>query len=537
MGFPKIKNVYFLAAVATVGGMLYVLPPVVHMKDFGFDISSISAIIGTEQYVKYFNNPQGTTQGGIQAALAGGSIIGAIIAGPTSNKLGRRNAIFFACIFWLLGTSLQAGCNGIAMLICGRFINGICVGITSSQVPVYLAEISRPEIRGSIIVIQQWAIEWGIFIMYFAAYGCSFIKGSASFRTAWALQLVPAVFLMLAIPFLPESPRWLAKVGREKEAVAVLADIQAGGNVDDPLVLAEWHEITTILAAEREGQQGWRRFIKNGMWRRTFAGTSVQAWQQLSGANVMTYYVVYIFDMAGLTGNTGLISSGVQYAIFIIGTAATFFFIDKTGRRPLLIYGAVAMGICMFVVGGVLGTYGTYLPDGLDGNLSVRVQVSGSPAYTVIAFCYILVLAYSLTLAPIAWVYAAEVWSLETRATGMALASVANWAFNFAIGFFIPPGFQNISWKLFLIFGVLCFAAAVQAYFSYPETAGKTLEEIELLFQKGGPKPWKTKPGNSLLDTQIQDIRASGKTGGVIGGTEEERAEHVEKTAPSGVSQ
>jgi hypothetical protein len=93
------------------------------------------------------------------------------------------------------------------------------------------------------------------------------------------------------------------------------------------------------------------------------------------------------------------------------------------------------MGICMFVVGGVLGTYGTYLPDGLNHNLSVRIQVTGSPAYTVIAFCYLLVLEYSLTLAPIAWVYAAEVWSLETRATGMALASIANWysPFHFII--------------------------------------------------------------------------------------------------------
>jgi MFS family permease len=232
---------------------------------------------------------------------------------------------------------LVSGCNGIAMLICGRFINGICVGITSSQVPVYLAEISRKETRGSIIVIQQWAIEWGIFIMYFAGYGCHFIPGPKSFRTAWAIQLIPAVFLMLGIPFLPRSPRWLAKVGREKEAIAILADIQAGGDVNDPLVVVEWEEITTILAAEREGQKGWRRFIKNGMWRRTFAGTSVQAWQQLSGANVMTYYVVYIFEMANLTGNTGLVSSGIQYAIFIVGTAATFFFIDKTGRRPLLV--------------------------------------------------------------------------------------------------------------------------------------------------------------------------------------------------------
>lgn len=162
---------------------------------------------------------------------------------------------------------------------------------------------------------------------------------------------------------------------------------------------------------------------------------------------------------------------------------------------------------------------GTPLPNGLAGNLSVKVQVTGPPAYTVIAFCYILVLAYSLTLAPIAWVYAAEVWSLETRATGMALASVANWLFNFAIGLFIPPAFQNISWKLFIIFGILCMGAAVQAFFTYPETAGKTIEEIEMLFSRGAIKPWKTKPGNSLLDAKIEEARAQHKGIGQVGAT------------------
>ena len=107
--------------------------------------------------------------------------------------------------------------------------------------------------------------------------------------------------------------------------------------------------------------------------------------------------------------------------------------------------------------------------------------------------------------------YAAEVWSLETRATGMALASVANWLFNFAIGLFIPPAFQNISWKIFIIFGVLCVGASVQAFVSYPETAGKTIEEIELLFNVGAIKPWQTKPGNSLLDAKIEAVKAGNK--------------------------
>ena len=221
----------------------------------------------------------------------------------------------------------------------------------------------------------------------------------------------------------------------------------------------------------------------------------------------MTYYVVYVFQMANLTGNVNLVSSGVQYAVFIIFTSIMFFYIEKTGRRPLLIYGAIAMATTFFVVGGVLGAHGVYVPGGVNGNLNVPIRVTGSAAATVIAFSYLLIIAYALTLAPVAWVYAAEVWSLETRATGMALAAVSNWLFNFAIGLFIPPGFQNISWKLFIIFGVLCLGAAAQAFFTYPETAGKSLEEIELLFSPGGPRPWKTRPGESRLDAEVQAVR------------------------------
>lgn len=133
--FPKIYNPYFLACIATIGGGL-----------FGFDISSISAIIGTPQYLTYFDNPSGITQGGIGSALAGGSVIGALFAGFISDKFGRRDSIGFACLFWLVGVAVQVSVHGgpanrLGQLIAGRFLSGICVGITSSQVPVYLAEI------------------------------------------------------------------------------------------------------------------------------------------------------------------------------------------------------------------------------------------------------------------------------------------------------------------------------------------------------------------------------------------------------------
>jgi MFS family permease len=258
----------------------------------------MSAIVGTDQYLWYFDNPHGVIQGAIGSALAAGSVLGAIMAGPISDKYGRRDSIAFACLWWLIGTAVQVSTKSVGQLIAGRILNGVCVGITSSQVPVYLAEIAKKEKRGQIVVIQQLAIEFGILVMYFIGYGCSFIgekHSTTSFRVAWAMQFIPAILLLIGCPFLPRSPRWLAKVGRKEEAIKVLAQIQAGGNIEDPLVIAEWDEIMTALNAERAAVRGWRKFTKNGMWRRTFAGASVQAWQQLSGANVMVYVSVESF--------------------------------------------------------------------------------------------------------------------------------------------------------------------------------------------------------------------------------------------------
>jgi hypothetical protein len=250
--------------------------------------------------------------------------------------------------------------------------------------------------------------------------------------------------------------------------------------------------------------------------------------------------MVYVFSMAGLHGNINLISSGIQYALFIIFCCFTFFFIDYTGRRPLLIYGAIGMGVCHFVVGGLLGTYGIYTPGGVDGNLNVLITLSPGPvSHTVIAFSYLLIIIYALTLAPVAWVYASEVWSLETRAYGMAIASIANWLFNFALGLFVPSAFHNITWKTFIIFGVLCFGAAVQAFISYPETAQKSLEEIEEMFRDSAVRPWKTKVclvwkfqrsdanirsqvGGSQLDAKIEAVKNEQKR--------ESIGEYVEKS-------
>lgn len=274
----------------------------------------MSAIVGTDQYLWYFDDPHGVTQGAIGSSLAAGSVIGALMAGWISDKYGRRDSILFACLWWLVGTAVQVSTTNIGQLIVGRILNGVCVGITSSQVPVYLAEISRKDQRGSIVVIQQLAIEFGILVMYFigkqfvnsfrimlmsVGYGCSFIgpaHSTTSFRLAWGIQFVPAVILLVLGPLLPRSPRWLAKVGRNEEAIDILAKIQARGDKSDPLVIAEWEEITSVLKAESDTAPGMKKWIANGMWKRTFAGASVQAWQQLSYVFIRVSLLRMIID-------------------------------------------------------------------------------------------------------------------------------------------------------------------------------------------------------------------------------------------------
>ncbi len=206
-------------------------------------------------------------------------------------------------------------------------------------------------------------------------------------------------------------------------------------------------------------------------------------------------------------------------------------FIDKTGRRTLLVWGAIGMGFCHFVVGGTMGAHSTYVPGGVGNppNANIVIAVDqGAPANTVITFSYLLIVVYALTLAPVCWIYAAEVWSLGTRATGMSLAALSNWVFNFALGMFTPPAFVNISWKLFIIFGVLCIAAAAWFYLLCPETCGKTLEEVELMFAPGGPLPWDTKKGDSRLAAEIEAVTARKKQA-EAGDMEPQAATEVEK--------
>jgi MFS family permease len=182
------------------------------------------------------------------------------------------------------------------MLIAGRFINGFSVGICSAQVPVYVSELAPPHRRGLVVGTQQWAITWGILIMFYISYACSYIDGAAAFRIPWALQMTPAILLFFALFFLPESPRWLAQQDRWEEAIDILALVHANGDRQDRGVRTVIEQLQSTCSTDHDASTSsyWELFSPNMIWR-THICIFVQIWSQLSGINVIMYCELLFF--------------------------------------------------------------------------------------------------------------------------------------------------------------------------------------------------------------------------------------------------
>ncbi|KAK6442059.1 high affinity glucose transporter [Oleoguttula sp. CCFEE 5521] len=494
-------NIYLIAGISVIGGAL-----------FGFDISSMSAIIAGKGYLCYFNQgdepclgPRSEVQGGITASMAGGSWLASLCSGFLADRIGRKTAIMTAAVIWVVGSIIVSASQNIAMLIVGRVINGFSVGIASAQVPVYITELAPPAKRGRLVGMQQWAITWGILIMFFISYGCSFLDGPTAFRVPWALQMIPAIILFFGMMILPESPRWLATKSRWEECEQVLVLTLGKGDPSSPLVARELKDIKEWLEIERQSQQvSYLELFSPRYINRTHIGLFMQIWSQLCGMNVMMYYISYVFAMAGLTGNTLLISSSIQYIINVVMTVPALLFVDKIGRRPTLLVGSTLMMTWLFANAGLLATYGTDPgPNGVGGIKEASVEVSGAASKAVIACSYLFVASFAPTWGPVSWIYPPELYPNKIRSKAVALATSGNWAFNFALGYFVPIAFVTIKWKTYVIFGVFCAAMTIHVFFLFPETAGKRLEDVTAMFEDPhgikyiGTPAWKTRSATS----------------------------------------
>ncbi|KAF9132728.1 hypothetical protein BGX30_012541 [Mortierella sp. GBA39] len=495
--YSLLNNVYFLGGFATMGGML-----------FGFDISSMSGVVGTQRYQDFFNHPSSSLQGGIVASMAAGSFFGALLAGPLGDKFSRKRTIMLAASIWIIGSIIQCASVNVGMLIAGRLINGVAVGLASMIVPVYQAEIAPKNIRGRIVSLQQWAITWGILIQYFIQYGCSFIESNAAFRIPWGLQVVPGVVLLVGISFFPFSPRWLADKGRWEEALEVLANLRARGDKNDPAVQAEYKEIEDAVIFDRTlAARSYMELFRKPAVRRVFLGMSLQSWSQLTGMNVAMYYIVFIFQGAGIVGqNANLQASAIQYVLNVVMTIPAILFIDRWGRRPVLVIGSTFMALWLFLIGGLMGKFGS--PIVSDNQTTTwAIQGNASASHAVIACSYLFVCSFAISWGPVSWTYPAEIYPMRIRAKAVSLSTASNWAFNFALAYAVPPLLQSIQYRTYFIFAAFCVAMTVHVFLMFPETKGRTLEEMDELFNSDIPA-WKTaaQPA-SHLDRDIEELK------------------------------
>jgi len=512
------NNVYLICSFAAIGGGL-----------FGFDISSMSGVLGTEAYKRYFGNPTSYRQGGITCAMPAGSLIGALSSSYIADRYSRRASIQIASLFWIVGSIIQCASVDIGMLVVGRVIAGLCVGIASSICPVYQAEIAPKEIRGRVVSLQQWAITWGILIQYFIQYGAAQVGGgpnnpsqpTSAFRIPWGIQIIPAVILFFGMWFLPRSPRWLASKDRWEEAIRVMADLHGGGDVNHPKVLAEYQEIEEALRFEREEAiNSYRQLAAPRMFKRVILGMSIQMWSQLCGMNVMMYYVVYIMEGANIA--SPLLTASIQYILNVALTLPAIVYLDRFGRRPAMLIGSFLMMTFLFIAGGLQAGYGqantAATKNSTNSDVTWIVLNKQPVSKAIVGMTYLFVCAFATTWGPTSWTYPAEIFPSKIRAKAVSLATASNWFWNCVLAFAVPPLLTNINWKMYMIFATFNGLAFIHMFLTAPETKGKTLEEMDEVFDSGVPA-WKGVPKGSRLDQLQRDIEAGNlKIAAPIGG-------------------
>jgi len=436
----------------------------------------------------------------IGASALAGIFLGALVFGPITDRVGRQTMYLADLVLFIVGSALQLFVTEPWQLVALRLVMGVAIGADYAIGAALLSEFLPRRQRGPLLASLNAVWTVGFVVAFVVGYLMRDL-GDDSWRWMLASSAIPALIVLFLRLGTPESPRWLARKDRWEECHDVLALVHGKGDRNSPFVLRELSEIKEMCEFERQNADvTYLELLKPNMINRTHIGVFTQIWSQLTGMNVMMYYITYVFSMAGLTGNNLLLSSSIQYIINVLMTVPALLWVDRWGRRPTLLVGAAFMTTWMFANAGLLKTYGAPAPPGgLDHIQAESWQISGPASKAVIACTYLFVASFAPSWGPVSWIYPPELYPLRVRGKAVALATSANWAFNFALGYFVPPAFVNIQWEVYVLFGVFGVCMFVHVFFMFPETAGKTLEETEEMFtDPAGPKyigtpAWKTR--------------------------------------------
>ncbi|KZF23319.1 sugar transporter [Xylona heveae TC161] len=476
LGMLQNPYVFATCTFASLGCMMY-----------GYDQGVMGPILVMENFQAHFPSLTGPTiQGWLVSALELGAWAGALFNGYLSDAISRKYSMMVAVFIFTLGTGFQSGGQNPAMLFAGRVIGGIGIGMFSMVIPLYQAEIAPPQLRGSLVSLQQLSITIGTTIAFWLDYGLHFVGGThcrekaISWRLPLALQLIPAWILFFGMFFLPFSPRWLMMKHRDEEAIASLCKLRRLDR-QDPLLHAEYLEIKAAVAFDEETEQElvgaggrlapWKNLFLPNMLKRLGIGCWIMIFQQFTGINAILYYAPQIFTNFGFTSTTiTLLATGVTGILQIIFTLPSVFFLDNFGRKSFLIVGAIGMFCCHIVVAGI------------DGKYENDWKGHKAEGWVSIAFIWLFCVNFAYSWGPVAWVLTQEIFPNSMRSRGVSIVASTNWMFNFIIGLTTRHMLDSMKYGTYIFFAIFSGGGGLFVWLLVPETKDKTLEELDIYF-------------------------------------------------------
>ncbi|KAH7119825.1 general substrate transporter [Dendryphion nanum] len=457
------------------------------MTLFGYDQGVFGGVIITPDFLDQHKlNGRTTMISTITAIYDIGCFVGAISVCAIGDPLGRRNCVLLGTAIMSIGAIIQVASFNIPMMFVGRIVAGIGNGINTSTAPVWQGETSKASWRGKLIIIEMIMNIAGFSLSNWINYGFSFVGGSAAWRIPLAFQFLFIIILFATVPWLPESPRWLMAKGRVEEAEKILADLE-NTEEDDPFIVTQSNDIQWAVQYEKDNAVRWRDLLrgKTGSQagthtiRRVLLGMGTQAMQQLSGINVTSYYLPTVLIVSvGLTNNLARLLAACNSVSYLLFSLIGIPNVERWGRRKMMMYAAAGQSFCYLII-TICIRY--------NENDALAFEIRRQWAKASIAFFFLYYVFFGIGWQGVPWLYPTEINSLAMRTKGAALGTATNWIINFMVVEITPPGIESLHWRFYIIWTIFNFSFVPIVYFLYPETAGRTLEDIDRFFAGHAP--------------------------------------------------
>ncbi|KAA8917593.1 hypothetical protein TRICI_000286 [Trichomonascus ciferrii] len=443
---------------------------------YGFDQGILAGLLVNPVFVERFYKDHILENGEVDPKITGISVaclqaccfVTVLTCFKLVDVIGRRNCVRVGGLIYFTAAFAQMFANDLAGFVGGRTMQGVGVGILSITVPVIQAEISNIRSRGKMVGIQMTFNIIGYAISCWVDYGFYFhLPSNISWQGPYIVQACLAGLMLILSFLVPETPRWLAANGFADETKQTLANLHSGGNLNDGKVITMYTEIREAVLYERHlGTAGWGELFTKYR-RRTFMGCCTQAFNQLNGINIVSFYLASTLSQAGFSTEKSLLYTVANSIVYIFATIPNWWLLDRWGRKPIMVMGSIMMMITLSMV-----CLFTELP-----SLDIMTRARGLFAFVVLYNA-----AFGASWLTVAYLIPAEVMPLRARAKGMAVAASCNWGLNFAIGMSTPSGFATMHGYYYLMIVGFNLISILLVKFFYIETAKHSLEEIAVLF-------------------------------------------------------